>query len=107
MPDVHDDNNLPQPLSNAVEALCNVLYLIEQHVDEPDSIRTLLKLAEPSVETIKRAANRSLPEPQPDSTVSFPIGRWHGSATRDLRNIFILTVEDTQYGEALFSHHRP
>jgi hypothetical protein len=56
MPNSREENIHSQPLANAVEVLGNVLYLVEHSVDEPDSIRTLLKLAEPAMDTLRKAA---------------------------------------------------
>jgi hypothetical protein len=56
MPNSHEENTHSRPLANAVEVLGNVLYLVEHSVDEPDSIRTLLKLAEPAMDTLRKAA---------------------------------------------------
>ena len=56
MPNSHEENPHSRPLANAVEVLGNVLYLIEHSVGEPDSISKLLKLGEPAMETLRRAA---------------------------------------------------
>jgi hypothetical protein len=80
MPNSHEEDIHSRPLANAVEVLGNVLYLVEHSVDEPESIRTLLKLAEPAMETLRRAA-LGLPKlgvsgsPQPDHDPLPPNGR--------------------------------
>jgi hypothetical protein len=47
-----------QQLAVAVETLSNIFYLIEQTVNDPKSIRELLKMAEQPMEMLRNLASR-------------------------------------------------
>jgi hypothetical protein len=48
----------PQDLRNSAETLSNILYLIQQTLHDPKSIRELLKMAEGPMETLRNLASR-------------------------------------------------
>jgi hypothetical protein len=48
-------------VANALEAIMNVLYLIEIDVDNPEHVLRYVKMTDPSVNTLRKALSEMCP----------------------------------------------